>query len=97
MEDERKARTPVYISTKLYPNTMDLLYWETGGTTVPNESNKGHYACIMNLSAFMADVKAAKGHNLPWCKKCLAHFQSENVYDLTSAIVVGWRAGVKSS
>ena len=25
-DDEGKARTPVYISTKLYPNTIDLLY-----------------------------------------------------------------------
>ena len=33
-DDEGKARTPVYHSTKLYPNTIDLLYWETGGTVV---------------------------------------------------------------
>ena len=26
-DDEGKARTPIYISTKLYPNMIDLLYW----------------------------------------------------------------------
>ena len=38
LHDEGKARTPVYISTKLYPNT--LLYWEPGVTDGSN--NDGH-------------------------------------------------------
>ena len=53
-DDEGNARTPVYISTKLFHNTIDLLYWVTGGAT--EKTNNGHYAWIKNFSAFMADV-----------------------------------------
>ena len=77
-DDEGRARTPVYISSKTYNKSIDLLYWETSDQ--PKEP--GHYAWIKNFSAFMGDVPAAKGNTLHWCKKCLAHFQSTNIFDL---------------
>ena len=92
--DEGKARTPVYISTKHYPNTIDLLFWETGGTYV---KSNGHYEWIKNFSTFMADDKPAKGTHLHWWTKCLGHFQSENHMTCTTAIVEGWRVADKSS
>ena len=79
-DDEGRARTPVYISNKPYTNNIDLLYWETGGADENN--SEGHYAWIKNFSAFMADIKAAKGHKLHWCKKCLGHFQSQPEFEL---------------
>ena len=53
------------------------------------DSSKGHYAWNTNYSAFMADVKTAKGKLLHWCKKCSGHFQSENVYDLHKRYCLG--------
>ena len=43
-DDEGMARTPVYISSKPYANTIDLLYWETGEKDGTNSD--GHYAWI---------------------------------------------------
>ena len=77
-DDEGRARTPVYISSKPYNKTIDLLYWEAADQV----KEPGHYAWIKNFSAFMGDVPAAKGNTLHWCKKCLAHFQSANIFDL---------------
>ena len=37
-DDEGKARHPLFISTKLYPRTANLLYWDK------------HYAPIIDIS-----------------------------------------------
>ena len=71
-DDEAIRRTQVYISTKPYAKTIALLYCETGG--MKGSNTDGHYALIKNCSPFMADIKAANGHSLHWCKKSLGHF-----------------------
>ena len=79
LDKEGMGLTLVYISTKPYPNTIYLNYWQTGWQDGSNRD--GHYAWIKNLSAFMADLNAAKGNTLHW-RKCLGHLQSEIVFDL---------------
>ena len=71
---------PVYISNKLYSNTIDLLYWVPDATEGNNKD--GHNAWIKNFSALMSDLKAAKEHTLHWGKNCLGNLKSENVYEL---------------
>ena len=60
-DDEGKVRTPVIISSKTYPNTIDILNLETGVPDGPdNDSGSGHYTLIKNVSTFMADIKATQ-------------------------------------
>ena len=66
-DDQGRMRYPLYISKKVYPKCIDLLYWEE------------HYAWIKNFSFFMADVTKGN-HKLYWCKACLGHFRVEHEY-----------------
>jgi len=61
--DGRK-RSPVYISTKKFPISIDLLYWN------------GHYAWIKNFAGLFFDVNNDKKLK-HFCKSCLGHFKSE--------------------
>ena len=47
-DDEGKGRYPLYTSSKLFPDEIDVLYLE------------GHYAWIHNFSGLMADVSKSK-------------------------------------
>ena len=79
-DDELMARSPVYMSSQPYANTVDLLYCETGENDGTNSD--GHYVLIKYFSAFMWDIKVASGNQLLWRKKGFRHFQSQNVFDL---------------
>ena len=67
-DDEGRGRYAAFTSRIDADNAIDLLYW--------NE----HYAWIKNFSRFMGDLTKHKGALL-YCKRCLGHFQSGEVFE----------------
>ena len=66
-----------------YSKNIDRLYWETRRTDGSNkEASSAHYAWIMNHSAFIADIIAAKGKHLLWGKKWLGQMQRQNIFEM---------------
>ena len=63
-DDERKARHPLFISIKLYPRAVNLLYWDE------------HYAPITDIPRLFQEIsKHKKRKNI--CIRCLGSFYTE--------------------
>ena len=57
----------MYVSRKEFPNSVDLLYWNS------------HYALISSFDRFVADITKSKVRKFI-CRRCFGHFVSEHAF-----------------